>query len=218
MDKDVTKLLVMDCDSTLSAIEGVDELAAMCSPEIGRKVEELTRQAMAGEIRLDQVFGYRMDLVRPGAAACAEVGEKYIEQVEPDAARTINRLREFGWEPVILSGGFRPVIEPLAKFLGIERIEAVPLSFDAEGNYAGFDADYPTTRNGGKPEVIQRLRAEYGAGTVVMVGDGVSDLETQPLVERFIGFGRYAERERVRDGADRFIRGFAELEDALAGL
>ena len=39
----------------------------------------------------------------------------------------------------------------------------------------------------------------------VMVGDGASDLETKPVVDRFVGFGRYTPRETVREGAHDFI-------------
>jgi phosphoserine phosphatase len=39
----------------------------------------------------------------------------------------------------------------------------------------------------------------------VMVGDGASDLETKPVVDRFVGFGRYTPRETVRLGAHDFI-------------
>ena len=44
-----------------------------------------------------------------------------------------------------------------------------------------------------------------------MVGDGVSDLETKPVVDRFVGFGRYLSREKVRAAADNFIHSLDEL-------
>ena len=88
----------------------------------------------------------------------------------------------------------------------------------ADGNYAGFDCDYPTTRSGGKPEVARRLRAELAPAAVVMVGDGVSDLEARPAVDRFIGFGRYVVRARVQAEADAFIRALDELPALLAGV
>jgi phosphoserine phosphatase len=39
----------------------------------------------------------------------------------------------------------------------------------------------------------------------VMVGDGVSDLETKPVVDRFVGFGRYTPRAKVKAGAHDYI-------------
>ncbi|MGZ8868425.1 MAG: HAD-IB family phosphatase, partial [Thermoanaerobaculia bacterium] len=42
-------------------------------------------------------------------------------------------------------------------------------------------------------------------GRAAFVGDGVSDLETKPAVDLFIGFGGVAVRDRVRDEADTFV-------------
>ena len=38
------------------------------------------------------------------------------------------------------------------------------------GDYAGFDTTAPTSRDGGKPEVVRRLKAARGYETVVMIG------------------------------------------------
>jgi phosphoserine phosphatase len=139
----------------------------------------------------------------------------YIEQVEPTARATIAALQHAGWTPLILSGGFRPVIAPLAAYLGIARVEAVDLFFDPQDNYTGYDEKFPTTRSGGKPECIMALKAELQPSRLVMVGDGVSDLETKPVVDRFIGFGRYTIRSRVQAEAQSFIHSLAELPALL---
>mgnify|MGYP002051047281 CR=1 FL=1 len=44
-----------------------------------------------------------------------------------------------------------------------------------------------------------------------MVGDGGTDLEAKPSADAFIGFGGVAERGAVRDGADWFVRNFADV-------
>jgi phosphoserine phosphatase len=103
------------------------------------------------------------------------------------------------------------VIRPLADYLGVVRIEAVELQFAEDGSYRGYDAAYPTTRSGGKPEVIARLRRELQPAVTVMVGDGMSDLETKPVVDRFIGFGRYVVRPRVKAEAEAFITSLDEI-------
>ena len=41
------KLVVFDCDSTLSAIEGIDELARLRGPETFEKIEALMRCILA---------------------------------------------------------------------------------------------------------------------------------------------------------------------------
>ncbi len=214
----MSKLLVFDCDSTLSGIEGIDELGRLRSAEIAAQIAQLTTDAMDGRVPIDDVFGLRLDLIQPSQQECASVAQRYLDHVEPHAKRVIATLQGEGWDCAILSGGFVPCIAPLAAYLGIDRIEAVPLYFDASGAYAGYGVDYPTTRNGGKLDVMQRLVATGAYATTVMVGDGVSDLETQPGVDVFIGFGAYVSRAKVRAEADGFIHGLDELPTLLQRL
>lgn len=211
-----TKLIIFDCDSTLSAIEGVDELARRRGAEIFAASEAMTRDAMEGKIAVEDVFGQRLALIRPRRDEMADVGRMYLEQIEPTALATINTLKAAGWTPLILSGGFRPVIAPLALHLGIDRVEAVDLYFDAAGNYTGFDDQFPSTRSGGKPVRIAELKRELQPARVVMVGDGVSDLETKPVVDLFVGFGGYTVRTRVKAGAHAFITRLSELPALLS--
>jgi phosphoserine phosphatase len=206
-----TKLICFDCDSTLSSIEGIDELARMRGPEVFEQVEHMTTDAMEGRIRVEQVFARRLEIIRPSRADIVAVGRRYVETMEPTAESVLSVLQTAGWTPVIVSGGFTAAIEPLAARLKISRIEAVKLKFDAAGEYEGFDENFPTTRSGGKPEVITRLQAEMDPMYTVMVGDGMSDLETKPLVDSFIGFGRYVVRPRVKGQATAFVESLADI-------
>jgi phosphoserine phosphatase len=212
------KLLIFDCDSTLSSIEGIDELARVRGPEVFKHVEEMTNAAMDGKISVESVFGRRLAIIRPEVKHVAEIGRRYIDTIEPDAKDVVATARAGGWTPMIISGGFRPIIRPLANLLGIERVEAVDLFFDAEGRYTGFDEAYPTTRSGGKPEVIARLKTELQPARIVMVGDGASDLETKPFVDLFVGFGRYVSRQKVRLESAAFITRLAELPPLITNL
>ena len=182
------KLICFDCDSTLSKIEGVDELAAAKGDVVKQQIVDLTNQAMSGEIAIEEIFGKRLDLILPTKALCEEVGQLYIKEEANGASETIKRLTTNGWKVIIISGGFIDPITPFAKHLGVEEIYAVPLQFSSEGNYEGFTAS-PTTRNGGKPEIIKELKEKYNPEVCVMVGDGVSDLECQEEVDMFIGYG-----------------------------
>ncbi|MCX6937915.1 MAG: HAD-IB family phosphatase [Verrucomicrobia bacterium] len=209
------KLIIFDCDSTLSAIEGIDELGRVRGPEVFARVEAMTHDAMNGKLAVEAVFGERLRIIQPRSVDVSAVGRQYVETVEPMAVATLAVLRAAGWTPMILSGGFRNAIRPLADYLGISRVEAVDLYFDAEGDYAGFDEAYPTTRSGGKPEIIRALKAEMKPARVVMVGDGASDLETTPEVDLFIGFGRYVAREKVLKQAAAFVFSLDEIPALL---
>ncbi|MEY4489375.1 MAG: hypothetical protein RIQ79_1883 [Verrucomicrobiota bacterium] len=210
------KLIIFDCDSTLSFIEGIDELGRARGPEVFARVEAMTHDAMNGKLAVEAVFGERLRIIQPRAADVAAVARQYIDTIEPTAVATLDALRAAGWTPLILSGGFRNAIRPLAEHLGISRVEAVDLFFDAAGHYTGYDERYPTTRSGGKPEVIRALKAELSPSRIVMVGDGVSDLETQPEVDLFVGFGRYVERVKVKSQARAFVHSLAEIPELLA--
>jgi phosphoserine phosphatase len=205
------KIICFDCDSTLSSIEGIDEMGRLRGPAIFADVERMTNDAMNGKIPVESVFGSRLDIIRPSRADVASVGRLYVETVEPTALHTVTTLKNRGWTPVIVSAGFTAAIRPLADFLGIEWIKAVDLTFAADGSYTGFDGTFPATRSGGKPLVVRALKAQFSPEKVVAIGDGVSDLETKPEVDLFVGFGRYVARPRVEKEAHNFVRSLDEL-------
>jgi phosphoserine phosphatase len=210
-----TKLLLLDCDSTLSSIEGIDELGRLRGPETFQAVEDMTNAAMNGGTPMEAIFAKRLDIIKPTATELAAIGAKYIATVEPTAKAALEKLRADGWTIAIVSGGFTQAIRPLADFLGISRVEAVTLKFHGDGSYAGFDESCPTCRTKGKNVVARRLRAEHQATQVVMVGDGASDLEVKGDADLVVGFGRYVQRPKVVAGADKFIRSLAELIEVV---
>ena len=210
-----TKLLLLDCDSTLSSIEGIDELGRLRGPETFKAIEDMTNAAMNGGTPMEAIFAKRLDIIKPTAAELAAIGAKYIATVEPTAVASLAQLRAADWKIAIVSGGFTQAIRPLADFLGIERVEAVALKFHADGSYAGFDDSCPTCRTKGKNVVARRLRAEHQAAHVVMVGDGASDLEVKGDADLIVGFGRYVQRPKVVAGADKFVHSLAELVGVL---
>lgn len=215
------KLMFIDCDSTLSTIEGIDELARARGPEVFAQVVALTNAAMNGEIAISEVFPRRMEMIRPDRALCDVIGALYVETMVLGAMEMIREVKAAGWLPVILSGGFAPLIQPLAEHLGIAHVEAVPLYFQEDGSYQGYGENYPTTRNLGKNEVIREWKRALLPEHVVMMGDGVSDLETQPDVDAFIGFGGVVVRPRVRSGSDHWLADMNDgsvLREILSGV
>jgi phosphoserine phosphatase len=211
-----TKLLLFDCDSTLSAIEGIDELGRLRGPEVFKAVEDMTTQAMDGSTPMESIFAKRLDMIKPTLKELESIGQKYIQQVEPTALDTIKKLKAAGWTVIIVSGGFTQAIRPLAQHLGIERVEAVELRFNADGSYAGYVESCPTAKSKGKNVVALKLRDEFKATQTILVGDGASDLEVKGDVDKMIGFGRYTARPKVKAGADAFITSLDQLISLLA--
>ncbi len=212
------KLIFIDCDSTLSAIEGIDELARLRGEATFQACVDMTNRAMDGEIALEAVYGERLKLIAPSLEESLAIGQQYIDAVEPKALELVQWLKSHAWLPVIISGGITQVIEPFAAFLEIDRLEAVPLVFDETGTYAGFVETAPTARMGGKIEIIDRFKTEFKPDALVMVGDGSSDLETKEHVDLFIGYGGFVTREKVKAEADVFVQSLSEIPSILDAM
>ncbi|MGH7447531.1 MAG: HAD-IB family phosphatase [Longimicrobiales bacterium] len=196
-------LVVFDCDSTLSAIEGIDELAASHRAEI----EALTDAAMRGELPLEAVYGRRLELIRPDRRRIERLAEQYVDRLVPDAAAVVAALQAEGIVVRVLSGGLLPAVLGLADALNISRdgVAAVGIRFAADGSYAGFDAASPLARSGGKCDVLGTWRSEFDTGAM-MVGDGATDLEAAQAADVFVAYAGVVERAAVVEAADVVIR------------
>ena len=109
------------------------------------------------------------------------------------------------------------MINPVADLVHVprHRIYANNLLFKDDGAFNGFDPNEPTSRDGGKPKVIQLLKDTHGYKSVVMMGDGATDMQARPPASLFIGFGGVVTRETVKKGADWWVMDFQELIQAL---
>ncbi len=198
------RTVLFDCDSTLSAIEGIDELGAAHREAIA----SLTEAAMRGEVPLESVYGARLARIRPDRAAVAALARQYIAAAVPGARDTVHALRRHGVTVRIISGGILQAILPFAEWLGLAAgdVAAVSLRFHPDGSYAGYDEDSPLGRSGGKRTVVEGWRAGLPA-PILFVGDGVTDLEARPAVDRFVAFAGVTDRAAVTAGADTVLRG-----------
>ena len=205
-----------DFDSTLIGEEGIDVLAEHCGA--GAEVAAWTTKAMDGGVKFEDAIAARLDLIKPSKNDVAECLRRHPPPVTPGAAELCAALAERGTLVYVVSGGFRAMIEATAlEAFGVpkERIFANTILWDASGEYAGFDATEPTSRDGGKPAVIAKLKAD-GAKTVVMVGDGATDAQAKPPADAFIGFGGVVARDAVVAKADWFVEDFHDVVAALA--
>ena len=204
-----------DFDSTLSRLEGIDELAAHAGVE--SQIAPLTAAAMEGAIPLDAVYGARLDIVRPGRDAIAWLGERYVSTIVPGAEATVEALQRANVAVYIVSGGIRAAVLPLAEKCGIahDHVFAVDITFDADGGYSDFDRASPLTRADGKAVVCRLLSQRHR--TLALVGDGITDVAARNGGAYIVGFGGVVARDVVRAGADCFIAG-PRLTDVLGAL
>jgi phosphoserine phosphatase len=194
-----------DFDSTLTRLEGIDELARRVGVET--TIAPLTALAMDGAVALDEVYSRRLEIIRPDRAAVSWLSVRYLEEMVPGADTTVDALHRAGVAVYIVSGGLREAILPLAAKLGIlpERVYAVGIEFGADGLFEDFDRTSPLVKSDGKAVICHALFQDHGA--IAVVGDGSSDIAAKTSGAYVIGFGGVAAREIVRREADIFISG-----------
>jgi phosphoserine phosphatase len=192
--------VVFDVDSTLSAIEGIDELAEAAG--MRKEVSALTNQAMRGEIPLESVYKGRLDAIRPSREAIQKLGKKYVKRTLPHARELVRALDRLGKRVCIVSGALEPAVRALAEHLDIALtgVFAVPVRHGADGAYVGFDEKCPLAKSGGKIAFVRAL-AEARRGGLALIGDGITDLEAAAHATRFIAFGGVVKRKPVFDAA-----------------
>jgi phosphoserine phosphatase len=205
-------VICFDCDSTLSKIEGIDELArrAGCFAAMAA----LTDAAMNGELPLEAVYGKRLETIRPDKAAIDWLADLYIAEIVDGAKDVFATLLAQGKEVHIISGGLRQAILPLAAVLGVpeSHAHAVDIHFNADGSYLNFDGQSPLARSGGKAEICKQLLKKKQS--LVLIGDGKTDMEAKQPGVTVIGFGGVCDRVVVRELADEFV-GDASLTAVL---
>lgn len=200
--------VVFDCDSTLTTIEGIDELAR----DKKSLVEALTNQAMSGEVPLEAVYKKRLEIIRPTRQQIAELSDLYLANFVANARETVAKLQNLGVKVAICSGGLFPALEALAAELNVVDLFAVPMEFDALGNYADIP-DHPLTTANGKAEIVRTWREKHQLNHVIMVGDGMSDAAAKApnAADLFVAFTGVIRREKVLPLADVEIHQLDEI-------
>jgi phosphoserine phosphatase len=206
--------VVLDVDSTLCGIEGIDWLATRRGPEAGVRIAELTDRAMNGELALDAVYGERLGVVRPSREDLVALAAEYERALAPGARDAISRIRGAGCRIVLVSGGIRNAILPVARALGIDELDvhAVNVLVDDAGEYETYDAHSPMTTAEGKRGVVAALGLPR---RLVAVGDGATDLAIKPVADAFVAFTGFVRREPIVAGADAVVESFDQLVELV---
>jgi phosphoserine phosphatase len=209
-------IVCFDCDSTLSAVEGIDELASRAG--VLAELEPLTTAAMEGSLSLEDIYRRRLDLIRPDQDAINWLCQQYLDEMVEGAEQVVKSLIEQGKSVHIISGGIRQAVLSVGQYLDLpdQQVHAVDVNFDSQGAYAGFDQNSPLARSKGKAEICRQLMDQYSCqrGHIALIGDGVTDLEAAEAGVYVIGFGGVARRQVMVQGASRFVDGPA-LYDVL---
>jgi phosphoserine phosphatase len=208
--------VVLDVDSTVSSLEGIDWLAERRDASVAATVTALTADAMDARVPLDEVYARRLNIIRPTRDEIAALGAAYVATALADVQHSIQLWQKAGVRVVLVSGGLRDAILPLAEWLGVAAadVHAVAVTYNAEGEATGVAGDAPLARRGGKPEVVASLALPR---PILSVGDGATDAELAAVVDTFLAFTAVARREHVVARAAGEVTSFAQLTSIVLG-
>ena len=169
----IKSLCVMDVDGTLILEEVIDLLGreAGCEEEIA----QLTSQAMRGEIEFETSLRKRVALLKGLPDSVFDTVFNSIH-LTPNAQEFISILQKNGILVGLVSGGFTPIVERLAKSLGITYFSANKLEVK-DGLLTGKLVGAIIS-----PEVKQatlekwRKELKLPKERTVAIGDGANDL------------------------------------------
>lgn len=169
----VKGLCVTDVDGTLILEEVIDLLGR----EVGREEEiaQLTSQAMRGELDFESSLRDRVSFLEGLPISVFDTAFNSIH-LSPNAQEFISILQKNGIQVGLVSGGFTPIVERLAKSLGIAYFSANQLEVK-DGLLTGKLVGHIIS-----PEVKQatleqwRKELKLPRERTVAIGDGANDL------------------------------------------
>ena len=173
------RLIAFDMDSTLIAIETVDELADLAGCRAA--VEAITEAAMRGEIT-----DYKESL-RQRVALLAGLPERALDEVyeqrlrlNPGAQALISACKEAGLRCILVTGGFTCFTDRLQQRLGLDGVRANVLEV-AEGRVTGRLLPLPwgdIVDGEEKKRTLLAVCAQMGIppSQSIAMGDGANDL------------------------------------------
>ncbi len=167
------KLVAFDMDSTLIAVEVIDELAKLAG--VGEQVAAITESAMQGEIDFKESFRRRVALLK--GLKVSELENMALSLPLSEGAELVtSTLKGLGYKLAMLSGGFTFVGEYLKEKLGFDYVYANELDVldgVVTGEVCGEIID------GEKKALLLKEIAERESITLeqtIAVGDGANDL------------------------------------------
>ena len=169
----VKGLCVMDVDGSLILEEVIDLLGR----EVGREEEisQITSRAMRGELNFERSLRDRVSLLEGLPISVFDTVFKSI-QLTPNAQKFISILQKNGILVGLVSGGFTPIVERLAKSLDIAYFSANQLEVK-DGLLTGELVGQIISPEVKKDTLEQwRKELQLPRERTVAIGDGANDL------------------------------------------
>lgn len=190
------RLIAMDMDSTLLAIESIDEIADMHN--IKPQVAAITLQTMRGEISFEESLTRRTSLLQ--GLHLDALQKVYDERVKlsPGAEKMLQQAKKSGLKTMVISGGFTFFTERIKTKLGFDYAAANVLEIENDrltGKVVG-----EIIGRQGKAQILKQVCDELGiqCEQTIAIGDGANDLDM--LAEAGISIAYHA-KPIVKDHA-----------------
>ena len=183
--KKIKGLCVLDVVGTLIEEEVIDLLGKEAACE--REVAQLTSQAMRGKLDFEESLRKRVSLLQ---GLSVDIFDKIYHELHlsKNTAQFINILQENQIEVGLVSGGFTPIVERLAKDLGISLFVANQL--EIRGGHLTGNLIGPLINREVKEETFIRWadELEVPIERTIAIGDGANDLAMLKRAGIGIGF------------------------------
>ncbi|HEX8238929.1 MAG TPA: phosphoserine phosphatase SerB [Allosphingosinicella sp.] len=168
------RLLVADMDSTMIAVECIDELADYAG--LKAEVAAVTERAMKGEIGFEAALAERVALLAGLDEAVIDRCREERVRLTPGARALVRTMKREGAWTILVSGGFTRFADPVGAELGFDRVVANRLGIMA-GKLDGTVAP-PVLGAEGKRLALLDAVAERGLrpDETLAVGDGANDV------------------------------------------
>lgn len=211
-DPQSVRLLISDMDSTLIAIECVDEIADHVG--IKPEVAAITEAAMRGELDFESSLKKRVSLLKGLSTHALECVYEERLELNPGAEKLIARLKNTGIKFALVSGGFTFFTERLKQALGLDFARANVLAVANDQLTGEVEGDIVTAHT--KTQYLLELCEQLGISPkqAIAVGDGANDLEMMKLAGLSVA---YHAKPAVQAQADTVLnyRGLDAILDFL---
>jgi phosphoserine phosphatase len=167
------KLMLADMESTIIEQEMLDELAEAVG--LRDKVADITRRAMNGELDFPSALKERVGLLRGLPVSKLDEAAKRITYMS-GAEALLKTMKANDTKTWLVSGGFTYFAEPVAKWLGFDKVFANELIL-RDGIVTG-DVAMPLVDKNTKKTLLMQACDELGLALTetMTVGDGANDI------------------------------------------
>ena len=168
------KLLVADMDSTIIEQESLDELADEVG--CGKKISQITKQAMEGKLEFEQALSRRVGYLK--GTPLSTINKVLINRItlSPGARTLISTMRKNNVYTALISGGFTHFTNKISQELGFNESKAN--QFEIRNEKLTGVVKPPILGKDAKVDFIRTLTKKFGLSSidVIAVGDGANDI------------------------------------------